>query len=269
MKFNRFALWENPCDCLPILIKLVNHPVCINSLLTMKKKKSFKKDSLLTNEDITSCKVCEFLICLDYKEIFGKMSRRGVFVCASLILFQVWITIVAFTSTSLATNPKSEVFPVSHDKFASSIETNTTRNKRLVAQTAVLKGIEIAIKLTDLIARNVIKSFNQTKTKDHKEIIAHFQLIEKELAEQKEELQSIKRDIQMLGLSVGYSQHEKNIKNSLLALHQYLELPDEGNRNNFMDEASQLSKSLTAIVEGLLGRNVFNPDIMAVLRESI
>lgn len=199
------------------------------------------------------------------------MSRRGVFVCASLILFQVWITIVAFSSTSLATNPKSEVFPVSHDKFASSIETNTTRNKRLVAQTAVLKGIEIAIKLglTDFIKRNVIKSFNQTKTKDHKEIIAHFQRIENELAEQKEELQSIKRDIQMLGLSVGYSQHEKNIKNSLLALHQYLEHPDEGNRNNFMDEASQLSKSLTAIVEGLLGRNVFNPDIMAVLRESI
>ena len=89
------------------------------------------------------------------------------------------------------------------------------------------------------------------------------------MEEQKEELQSIKRDIQMLGLSVGYSQHEKNIKNSLLALHQYLEHPDEGNRNNFMDEASQLSKSLTAIVEGLLGRNVFNPDIMAVLRESI
>ena len=201
------------------------------------------------------------------------MSRRGVFVCASLILFQVWITIVAFISTSLATNPKSEVFPVSHnvtDKFASSIETNTTRNKRLVAQTAVLKGIEIAIKLglTDFIKRNVIKSFNQTKTKDHKEIIAHFQRIEKELEEQKEELQSIKRDIQMLGLSVGYSQHEKNIKNSLLALHQYLEHPEEGNRNNFMDEASQLSKSLTAIVEGLLGRNVFNPDIMAVLRES-
>ncbi|XP_046438997.1 uncharacterized protein LOC124190414 [Daphnia pulex] len=166
------------------------------------------------------------------------MSRRGVFTCVSLIVLQVWITVVAFTSTSLVTNPNSEVFPVSHDDFASSTEANTARSKR-----------------------------NETN-KEHREIIAHFQRIEKELEEQKEELQSINREIQTLGLSVGHSQHEEKIKNCLLALHQYLEHPDEQNRNIFTDEAAQLSQSLTAIVGGLLGKNVFNPDIMAVLREA-
>jgi predicted nuclease with TOPRIM domain len=114
-----------------------------------------------------------------------------------------------------------------------------------------------------------MKSFNRNETKkEHREIIAHFKRIEKELEEQKEELQSINREIQTLGLSVGYSQHEEKIKNCLLALHQYLEHPDEQNRNIFTDEAAQLSQSLTAIVGGLLGKNVFNPDIMAVLREA-
>ncbi len=44
----------------------------------MKKKKSFKKDSLLTNEDITSCKFCEFLICLDYKDIWQNVQTWSI-----------------------------------------------------------------------------------------------------------------------------------------------------------------------------------------------
>ena len=38
-----------------------------------------------------------------------------------------------------------------------------------------------------------MKSFNRNKTnKEHREIIAHFQRIEKELKEQKEELQPVR-----------------------------------------------------------------------------
>jgi hypothetical protein len=52
----------------------------------------------------------------------------------------------------VVTNPNSEVFPVSHDDFASSTEANTARSKRLDVETAtVTKGMEIAIKLTEMI----------------------------------------------------------------------------------------------------------------------
>jgi hypothetical protein len=68
---------------------------------------------------------------------------------------------------------------------------------------------------------------------------------------------------------MGYSQHEEKIKQSLLALHQYLEQPDESNQNIFMREAASLTSSISVIVDGLLGQNAFNPDIMAVMLDSI
>jgi hypothetical protein len=57
------------------------------------------------------------------------------------------------------------VFPVSHDDFASSTEANTARSKRLVVETAtVIKGMEIAIKLTELITSwNLLIETNQKR----------------------------------------------------------------------------------------------------------
>ncbi len=76
--------------------------------------------------------------------------------------------------------------------------------------------------LIELIVDNVEQSFDTTE-KEHAELLAHFQWIESELEGQKEELQSINIEIKRLGLSVGYPQPEEKIKNSFLALHQYLE----------------------------------------------
>ena len=196
------------------------------------------------------------------------MARRGVLQITSLILFHLLITGVV-TSTSLVKNSNSELYSANHK--VSSIEMNTTRNKRFVVETGlIVKGIGIAAQLTNLVVSNVKQSFDKSQAKkDHTELINHFQRIESELEEQKEELQSINREIKILGLSVGYSQHEIKIKNSLSTLHQYLEHPDDRNRDIFTNEASQLSQSLTAVVDGLLGQNAFNPDIMSVLRDAI
>jgi hypothetical protein len=77
--------------------------------------------------------------------------------------------------------------------------------------------------LIELIVDNKVEQSFDTTEKEHAEILAHFQRIESELEGQKEELQSINREIKRLGLSVGYSQLKEKIKNSFLALHQYLE----------------------------------------------
>jgi hypothetical protein len=194
----------------------------------------------------------------------------------SLIIFQLCVIVAAFTSTKNSNSDGSrigmlnkEVLYVNHSM--SSVAINPTRGKRFVMEEAITKSIEVVTELlVELIVNNVEQSFdNAEREKEHAEILAHFQRIESELEGQKEELQSINREIKRLGLSVGYSKHEEKIKNSFLALHQYLEHPDERNRDTFTQEASQLSQSLTAIVDGLLGQNAFNLDIMAVLQDVI
>ncbi|XP_046458088.1 uncharacterized protein LOC124204897 isoform X1 [Daphnia pulex] len=124
--------------------------------------------------------------------------------------------------------------------------------------------------LTDFITTNVRQSFdNEGDDKDHKEKITHFGRIQSEFEYHKGELKTINREIKLTGLLMGYSQHEEKIKQSLLALHQYLEHPDENNRHIFMREAASLTSSISVIVDGLLGQNAFNPDIMAVMLDSI
>jgi hypothetical protein len=133
-----------------------------------------------------------------------------------------------------------------------------------------MEVIQIVMSLTDFITTNVRQSFdNEGDDKDHKEKITHFGRIQSEFEYHKGELKTINREIKLTGLLMGYSQHEEKIKQSLLALHQYLEQPDESNQNIFMREAASLTSSISVIVDGLLGQNAFNPDIMAVMLDSI
>jgi hypothetical protein len=79
------------------------------------------------------------------------------------------------------------------------------RKKRM----AIEAGIGIAISVISLVASNIRQSFdNSGAEKSHQELISHFEQIHKELEQQKEELESINREIQKLGLSVIYFQHE-------------------------------------------------------------
>ncbi len=188
------------------------------------------------------------------------MIRRKV----TLFLFQVWVSLTCLVSSLLMTDS-------GHVKFKLTSVVRSTSNQILTPrQNSDMEIIQIVVALTDFITSNVRKSFdNMGDDKEHKEKITHFGRIQSEFEHHKEELKTINREIKLTGVLMGYSQHEEKIKQSLLALHQYLEQPDESNRNIFMREAAHLTSSISVIVDGLLGQNAFNPDIMAVMLDSI
>lgn len=187
------------------------------------------------------------------------MIRRDV----ALFLFQVWILLTCLVS-SLMTDS-------GHGKFELTSVVRPFSNQSLISgRNSNMEMIQVMVALTDFITSNVRQSFdNMDEDKDHKEKITHFERIQREYENHKEELKTINREIKLTGLLMGYSQHEEKIKQSLLALHQYLEQPDESNQNIFMLEAAHLTGSISVIVDGLLGQNAFNPDIMAVMLDSI
>jgi hypothetical protein len=127
---------------------------------------------------------------------------------------------------------------------------------------------EVMIALTDFVIGNVRQSFdNSEDNMDQREIIDHFERIQMELEQQKEELRSINREIQKLGLSIIYSEHEEKIKDSLWTLRDYLANPNVRHLNRFTEKASHLDQSIRILVDGLLGQHSFSPDIMAVIRD--
>lgn len=149
-----------------------------------------------------------------------------------------------------------------------SLKESSRRNKRAFIG-SVIGFSEVVMALTDFVTGNVRQSFeNSGDDKDHREIIDHFERIQRELEQQTEELQSLNREIQKLGLSIIYSQPEKEIKIGLLVLREYLAHPNiDRNRNVFIEKASHLGQSIQVLVDGLLGQHSFSPDIMAVMRD--
>lgn len=76
------------------------------------------------------------------------------------------------------------------------------RKKRM----AVDAALGIGISVTAFIVGNIRQAFdNSGAEKSHQELIAHFEQIHRELEQQAEELQSINREIQNLGLSLIFS----------------------------------------------------------------
>ena len=147
---------------------------------------------------------------------------------------------------------------------------SSSNETQILSRNSNMEMIGIVMALTDYLTTNVRQSIdNRNEEKDHKEKITHFGRMQNEFDDHKEGLKTINRDIKMTGLLMGYSQHEERIKHSLLAWHQYLEDPNENNRNIFMLEAAHLTKSIGVIVDGLLGQNAFNPDITAVMQDFI
>jgi hypothetical protein len=105
------------------------------------------------------------------------------------------------------------------------------RKKRM----AIDAGIGIGISIIALVASNIRQTFdNSGAGKSHQELISHFEQIHEQLEKQKEELKSINREIQKLGLSVIYFQHETKIRDSLLTLLEYLENSNKRNQNIFI-----------------------------------
>ena len=75
------------------------------------------------------------------------------------------------------------------------------RKKRM----AIDAGIGIGISIIAFVASNIRQSFdNSGAEKSHQELISHFVQIHEQLEQHKEELESINREIQKLGLSVIY-----------------------------------------------------------------
>ena len=139
------------------------------------------------------------------------------------------------------------------------------RKKRM----AIDAGIGIGISIIDFVASNIRQSFdNSGAEKSHQELISHFEQIHEQLEQQKEELESINREIQKLGLSVIYFQHETKIRDSLLTLVEYLTNSNERNRNIFIDKAADVDDSIRVLIDGLLGQSTFGPDIMAIIRDA-
>lgn len=113
------------------------------------------------------------------------------------------------------------------------------------------------------------RSINEGGAKrDHKKVMAHFKQLKKELEQQAEELESINREIQKINNStVIYIQHQEKIKDSLLALVDYLEFPDDDVRNVFIEKAADLDQSIRVLFDGLLGQHALSPDVMAIIRD--
>ncbi len=135
-----------------------------------------------------------------------------------------------------------------------------SREKRQILRFSIL----------DLTVNNIFRTYDDIQhQKNHEELIAHFQKLESLLTEQKSELKAINEEIKMLRLTIGYAQHEENIKDSLSTLNQYLEQSDVYNRNIFFEEAGKLTKSISVLMDGLLGENAFNVDILAGMRDVV
>jgi hypothetical protein len=139
------------------------------------------------------------------------------------------------------------------------------RKKRM----AIEAGLGIGISIISLVASNIRQSFdNSGAEKSHQELISHFEQIHEQLEQQKEEHESINREIKKLGLSVIYFQHESKIRDSLLTLREYLENSNERNRNIFINKAADVDDSIRVLIDGLLGQSTFGPDIMAIIRDA-
>ena len=96
--------------------------------------------------------------------------------------------------------------------------------------------------ILDLTVNNIFRAYDDVQSKkNHEELIIHFQNIENLLTQQKEELKSINEEIKLLRMTVGYAQHEENIKDGLFVLNEYLGQPDDMySRNSFFEEARKL-----------------------------
>lgn len=93
------------------------------------------------------------------------------------------------------------------------------RNKRAVLASTVIGSVGVGLSLIFSIISNIRQTLDDDEDeKSHQELTDHFEEIKKELEQQTEELRSINREIQKLGLSVTYSQHEEQIKRSLRSL---------------------------------------------------
>lgn len=180
----------------------------------------------------------------------------------TLILFCVFF---AFNVTSLTKTNSLIADGDVQTSVSSSLPTESGRTKRTIQ--TVIKFVRNGVPLIHLIVSNIKKSLEERVPVE--ELISHFETIQNELEAQSRELQFINKEIQKLGLSVGYSQHEEKIKGSLLALQEYLELPDEHHRNLFIEQGKYLSQSISFLIEGLLGQNAFSPDIMQVIRDAV
>lgn len=180
----------------------------------------------------------------------------------TLILFCVFF---AFNVTSLTKTNSLIADGGVQTSVSSSLPTESGRTKRTIQ--TVIKFVRNGVPLIHLIVSNIKKSLEERVPVE--ELISHFETIQNELEAQSRELQFINKEIQKLGLSVGYSQHEEKIKGSLLALQEYLELPDEHHRNLFIEQGKYLSQSISFLIEGLLGQNAFSTDIMQVIRDAV
>ena len=151
--------------------------------------------------------------------------------------------------------------------YSSSAATNS-RTKRL--HPVAHKMLPIILKFS---INSIVQMFDKlTDNKNHQELLeglkTQLQRIEIELDGLQKEIESIHREMKLLGITAGYSRHEEEIKYSISTLHQYLEnKEDEQSREAFFQQAATLPKHLEAIIDGLLGRNAFNIDIIAALRD--
>lgn len=167
-----------------------------------------------------------------------------------LCVFSVFNIIASPIADDSQTNPVGLSLPV---------ETNRTRR-------SIIGVLGIGISLMSFTVSNIRETFDNDVA--GKELSSHFQKIQNELDAQTRELQSISQNINILGLSVAYARHEEKIKGSLLALQQYLEHPSDHYRDVFIEQGKHLNQEINYLVDGLLGQNALNPDIMAAIRDA-
>ncbi len=148
------------------------------------------------------------------------------------------------------------------------VETNRTRRSIIGALGIGISALGVGISLIDFTVTNIEKTFDKGVAGKELSPISLFRKIKNELEAQNQELQSISQNINILGLSVAYAQHEKKIKDNLSALQQYLENPSDHYRNVFIEQGKHLNQDINYLVDGLLGQNALSPDIMVAIRDA-
>ena len=191
------------------------------------------------------------------------LTRCSLFGNVSLFLV---ILLQLLLSLLTACYKLDETFKISGKKdvhllYVSNNVLSIVRTKRQLLKFSIL----------DLTVNNIFRAYDDVQSKkNHEELIIHFQNIENLLTQQKEELKSINEEIKLLRMTVGYAQHEENIKDGLFVLNEYLGQPDDMySRNSFFEEARKLPMSISALMDGLLGENAFNADILARMRDIV
>lgn len=105
------------------------------------------------------------------------------------------------------------------------------------------------------------------------ELRAGFEQVDRNLKELNENIQSVSKSINKLGLQTGYDEEVKRIKSSFSTLRKFVsnDTSDDVDhyKDQFLRQTSNIESDLETLLNGLLGELELHPDIIVVIRDEV